>query len=304
VSHPHAVTLNDVSEPATPIGEGGLVSPQIARFAHDPAGTPKVRLRLDLSYDGTDFAGWARQPRSRTVEQVLVDALTTVLRLDEPARVTVAGRTDAGTHATGQVAHVDVPPPDDVAMVARRLAGILPHDVALRAIAVAPNEFNARFSALGRRYIYRVDDGTPNPLRRRDTVSWSRRLDTDAMRAAAQGLVGKHDFSAYCKPRQGATTIRTLHQLDASRDADSVVIITAYADAFCRHQVRSMVGALLAVGENRRPVDWPVEVMQTQVRDSLVNVAPASGLTLVAVDYPPDDELAGRAVLTRQRRAY
>jgi tRNA pseudouridine38-40 synthase len=139
-------------------------------------------------------------------------------------------------------------------------------------------------------------------LRRRDTVAWPRALDPVAMHDAAQALVGRHDFAAYCRPREGATTIRTLHQLDVSRDLDDVVIITAFADAFCRHQVRSMVGALLAVGDGRQPIDWPERVLRVGVRDPLVNVAAAKGLTLVAVDYPADHELAARAALTRQRR--
>lgn len=284
---------NETDEPAAPVGDGGL-----------------IRLRLELSYDGTDFSGWAPQPEMRTVARVVEDALTTVLRLDETPVLTVAGRTDAGVHATGQVAHVDVPGPDgslapsaiDVALAGRRLAGVLPADIRLRALQIAPEGFHARFSALGRRYVYRVTDGVSNPLRRRDTVSWSRPLDVDAMNDAAQGLLGKHEFAAYCRPRAGATTIRELRELGISRDPESVVLVAAHADAFCYSQVRSMVGALLAVGEGRRPVDWPAEVLRSGVRNSLVNVAPAHGLTLVGVDYPPDDQLAARAVHTRQRR--
>jgi tRNA pseudouridine38-40 synthase len=291
---------NETDKPATPSGESGL-----------------VRLRLDLSYDGSDFSGWARQPDLRTVAQVIEDALATVLRLDEAPSLAVAGRTDAGVHATGQVAHADVPAPDgsdgsdgpssiDVALAARRLAGVLPNDVVLRALHVAPAGFHARFSALGRRYVYRVNDAIVNPLRRRDTVSWSRPLDVDAMQQGATGLVGEHDFAAYCRPREGATTIRTLHAVEVRRDTDGVVLIAAHADAFCRHQVRSMVGALLAVGEGRQSVGWPAEVLRSRIRDSVVhvvNVAPAHGLTLVAVDYPPDHELEIRASRTRQRRA-
>jgi tRNA pseudouridine38-40 synthase len=267
-------------------------------------------LRLDLSYDGTEFSGWARQPQLRTVAQVVEDALTTVLRLDAPPTLTVAGRTDAGVHAIGQVAHVDVPargdaasePPINVAVVARRLSGVLPEDVRLHTLQIAPPGFHARFSALGRRYLYRVADGFSNPLRRRDTASWSRPLDVNAMNTAARGLLGEHDFAAYCRPREGSTTIRTLRELAVTRDAEGIVLIAAHADAFCHNQVRSMVGALLAVGEARRPPDWPAEVLRAGVRDSLVNVAPAHGLTLTAVDYPPDEELATRASLTRQRR--
>jgi tRNA pseudouridine38-40 synthase len=261
-----------------------------------------VRLRIDVAYDGTDFAGWARQPGQRTVEDTLAAAITMVLRLSEPAALTVAGRTDAGVHALGQVAHVDLPADTDPPALARRLAGVLPPDVVVRSVAVAPDGFDARFAALGRRYRYRVSDGPIDPLRRRDTLAWPRPLDPDAMTAAGAALVGEHDFAAYCRPREGATTIRTLRCLAATRDPDGAVVVAAEADAFCHNQVRAMVGALLAVGDGRRPVEWPGEVLAARVRDSAVTVAPAHGLTLVGVDYPPDDELAARVLTTRARR--
>ena len=166
----------------------------------------------------------------------------------------------------------------------------------------APAGFDARFSALGRRYVYRVTDGVADPLRRRDTLTWPRPLDVEAMHAAAAGLLGEHDFAAFCRPREGATTIRTLRAPGLARDAERVVIvIAADADAFCHNQVRSMVGALLAVGETSPAVDWPAEVLQAEVRDSLVNVAPPHGLTLVASTIPARRMLA-RAIQTRRRR--
>jgi len=278
-------TRNASNEPASPSGDGGF-----------------VRLRIDLAYDGTEFSGWARQPGLRTVQQVVEDAITTVLRLADPAQLTVAGRTDAGVHAAGQVAHLDLPKaPEALDALPRRLTSLLAEDVVIRAVTVAPPGFDARFAALGRRYAYRLTDASPDPLRRRDTVAWGRPLDAEAMDTAAQSLVGEHDFAAYAKPRTGATTIRTLHELSVRRDPDAVVV-TAHADAFCHNQVRSMVGALLAVGEGRRPVEWPGEVLAAGVRDSAVRVAPAHGLTLVAVDYPPDSELATRVTQTRRRR--
>ncbi len=275
----------DTDEAAAPTGDGGL-----------------RRFRLDLRYDGTDFSGWARQPGRRTVQETLESALQTVLRLADPASLTVAGRTDAGVHAIGQVAHVDLPSEVVGGDLARRLQGVLPPDVSVRAVAEAADGFDARFAALRRRYRYRVADGSLNPLRRHDTVRWRRPLDVGLMHTAATGLLGEHDFAAYCRPREGASTIRTLLQLDVARDAEAVVVIEAAADAFCHNQVRAMVGALLAVGDGRRPVGWPAEVLAAGVRNSAVTVAPPHGLTLVAVEYPPDDELALQAQRTRRRR--
>jgi tRNA pseudouridine38-40 synthase len=275
----------DNDEPAAPSGGGGL-----------------VRLRLDLGYDGTEFSGWARQPGLRTVEETLARAVATALRLPDVPQLTVAGRTDAGVHATGQVAHVDVPEVAELDTLPRRLAGLLPADVVVRRVTVAAPGFDARFSASGRRYRYRVTDLPPDPLRRRDTVAWPRPLDAPAMDEAAAGLVGEHDFAAYCRPREGATTVRTLRGLRVEREPDGVVVATVEADAFCHNQVRAMMGALLAVGEGRRPTPWPGEVLRAGIRDSAVAVAPPHGLTLVHVDYPPADELAAQAARTRRIR--
>ena len=272
--------------PADPTGDGGL-----------------CRLRLDVGYDGTDFSGWARQPGRRTVEGVLAEAVATAVGLGVPPAIVVAGRTDAGVHASGQVAHVDVPCDVDVARLALRLRGLLAADVVLRAVAVAPAGFDARFSALARAYRYRISDGPPDPLRRRDTLTWRRPLDAAVMHAAAQRLLGEHDFAAYCRPRPGGTTVRTLQRLDVTRDDSSgIVTVEAQADAFCHNQVRAMVGALLAVGDGRRPVDWPRQVLDAGVRDSAVTVAPPHGLTLQRVDYPPDDQVGERTAITRARR--
>jgi tRNA pseudouridine38-40 synthase len=275
-----------------------------------------IRLRLDLAYDGTDFSGWARQPRRRTVQQALEDALATVLRLPAPPVLTVAGRTDAGVHARHQVAHLDLhldhlppghpqhpgPAAPDVEPLRRWLAGLLPDDVVVSRLAVAPAGFDARFAALSRRYCYRLVDGVPDPLRRRDSLQVRRPLDEVRMHDAARRLLGEHDFAAYARPRPGSTTIRTLRRLEVSRPESSVVEVTAEADAFCHHQVRAMVGALLAVGEGRRDADWPARVLAAGVRDSAVTVVASRGLTLVAVEYPPDDELAARVARTRNVR--
>ena len=235
----------------------------------------------------------------------LEEALARVLR--RPAALTVAGRTDAGVHATGQVAHTDVPRTvweKQRPRLVRRLRGVLPPDIAVRSVEEAPPEFDARFGALRRHYAYRLTDADsgPPPLRRADTVGWPRRLDADAMAAAAGRLLGLHDFAAFCRHREGATTIRTLVTLAVTREADLVTVRTS-ADAFCHSMVRSLVGALTAVGEGRRPPEWPAALLSRTERSSEVPVVPAGGLTLVAVDYPPDDELAARAEVTRALRS-
>jgi tRNA pseudouridine38-40 synthase len=277
-------------EPVSPPTGGGLVRSPDA-----------VRLRLDLAYDGTDFSGWARQTDRRTVQETIAQALATILHLEAAPRLTVAGRTDAGVHASAQVAHVDLATAVDPDRLRRRLGRILPADVVVRSVTVAPEGFDARFAAVGRRYRYRVTDSTPDPLRRRDTLHWPRPLDAAAMDEAAAGLVGEHDFAAYCRPRKDASSVRTLHRLAVAR-GDDVLVVDAHGDAFCHNQVRAMVGALLAVGDGRRPVPWPREVLLAGVRDPAVTVAPPHGLTLVGVDYPPDEQLAARAAVTRARR--
>jgi tRNA pseudouridine38-40 synthase len=223
-----------------------------------------------------------------------------------PVELTVAGRTDAGVHATGQVAHCDVPRAswaEQEHRLVRRLRGVLPADIAVSSVVEAPADFDARFAALARHYVYRLTDAPsgPPPLRRADTVGWPRTLDADAMALATGLLLGEHDFAAYCRRREGATTIRTLLALDVVRDGD-LVLISASADAFCHSMVRSLVGALLAVGEGRRLPEWPAGLLERTERANDVPVAPPYGLTLVAVDYPADDELAARALITRARR--
>jgi tRNA pseudouridine38-40 synthase len=231
---------------------------------------------------------------------VLEDTMSMVLR--EDVRLTVAGRTDAGVHASGQVAHCELA--EIPSSFPARLARALPPDVRVRSVRPAPPGFDARFSALRRHYAYRVCDRPwdADPLRRRDTVAWPRPLDLARLEEAAALLLGEHDFAAFCKRREGATTIRELQRLAWSRGADGVLTAAVAADAFCHSMVRSLVGALLTVGEGRRPVDWPASLLASRSRESAVTVAPANGLTLVRVDYPPDEELAARAELTRNMR--
>lgn len=288
-----------MTEPATDSG-GGLVH---------------VRLRLDIAYDGTEFAGWATQAGQRTVAGVIDDALSTVFRT--PVLTRAAGRTDSGVHATGQVAHVDVPAEaihhayprtvrpgtGEFAPLVRRLGRLLPEDVRIRDIARAAAGFDARFSALRRHYVYRLTTAPygVEPQQARFVTAWPRPIDVDAMAGAAQVLVGLHDFAAFCRHRDGATTIRELQRLDCVRDGD-LISVHVSADAFCWNMVRSLVGALLAVGEHRRDAMWCAALLTSTHRSSDYTAAPARGLTLVGVDYPPDDELAARNLVTRDVR--
>lgn len=294
--------------------------------AADPTGTAtgSVRLRLDLSYDGTDFHGWAAQPGQRTVQGELEQALGRIARV--PVRVTVAGRTDTGVHARGQVCHLDLPPGVLATLPGRsdrtpaqalvtRLAGVLPSDVVVHVAREVPASFDARFGALWRRYRYRISDGPAvhDPLRR-DVLRHRAALDVGAMDAASRALLGEHDFLSYCRPREGATTIRTLQELrwerpGAGRADEGLVVATVVADAFCHHMVRSLVGALIGVGEGRREQDWPARVLAARTREAATRdgvgaapLCPPQGLTLEHVAYPPDEELAARAALARARR--
>ncbi|MFF8949797.1 tRNA pseudouridine(38-40) synthase TruA [Streptomyces sp. NPDC014940] len=268
-----------------------------------------VRIRLDLSYDGTDFHGWAKQAGGRrTVQGEIEDALRTVTRSKETYELTVAGRTDAGVHARGQVAHVDLPAglwAEHREKLLKRLAGRLSKDVRVWRLAEAPAGFNARFSAVWRRYAYRVTDnpGGVDPLLRGHVLWHDWPLDVDAMNEAARALVGEHDFAAYCKRREGATTIRTLQELSLVRGADGVVTATVRADAFCHNMVRSLIGALLFVGDGHRGPEWPGKVLAAGVRDSAVHVVRPHGLTLEEVGYPADELLAARNKEARNKRS-
>ncbi|SCG14135.1 tRNA pseudouridine38-40 synthase [Micromonospora echinofusca] len=268
----------------------------------------RTRLRLDVAYDGSGFSGWAAQPTRRTVAGVLVETLDLVLGAGTATGLTVAGRTDAGVHASGQVCHVDLPSAvwrEQDGRLLRRLARLLPTDVRVRAMTEVPADFDARFSATFRRYEYRVTDAPwgAEPLRRHEVLAWPKPLDLTALNAAAAGLVGEHDFAAYCRRKEHATTLREVTRLDWRRDPDGILVATVQADAFCQAMVRSLVGAMLVAGDGRRPVEWPGSLLARRERSSEVTVAPAHGLTLVAVGYPEDPaEYARRAEATRQLR--
>ncbi|MFC3449946.1 tRNA pseudouridine(38-40) synthase TruA [Amycolatopsis speibonae] len=274
---------------------------------------------MDVSYDGTDFSGWARQPGRRTVQGVLEEALAKQPPgASVPKSVVVAGRTDAGVHAAGQVVHVDASPLagktrsgrleldeqgiPDLGRMRYRWNRYLPGDVRVLDARVAAPGFDARFSAVRRHYRYRVSDAPwgVDPLRRHDTLAWGRPLSIDAMNEASAALLGLQDFAAFCKQREGGTTIRELQKLVWKRTGPHAVEVDVSADAFCHSMVRSLVGALLLVGDGRRPQAWPGDLLESRTRDSAV--APAHGLTLMAVDYPPDTELAARADQTRAMR--
>ena len=278
-----------------------------------------TRLRLDIAYDGTDFLGWAKQPGLRTVQGELESALATVLR-DSTVALTVAGRTDAGVHATGQVAHLDLTDAqlarlakphgrgakamEPALALRKRLNGIagLKSDIHVRAASVAPDGFDARFSPLFRRYEYRVADGsaTRDPLLRRHTVWYPAALDLDAMNESARELLGLHDWAAYCRPREGATTIRELQEFSWRRDETGVLIAGLKADAFCHSMVRALVGASVSVGERKLSGERLLGIRGEAQRSSEFKVMPAHGLTLVEVGYPED--VAARAAQTRARR--
>jgi len=275
---------------------------------------PYVRIRIDLSYDGSDFHGWAVQPELRTVQGEVHRALAMALRLPQ-VWVTCAGRTDTGVHARGQVIHLDVEetvlaasagraqlPPAEA--LVRKLNGILDADVRVQTARVVPDAFDARFSALWRRYAYRVADGPAayDPLTRNHVLHWPRPLDLAAMNLAAADLLGLNDYTSFCKAREGATSIRRVERLTWERDERGLATMTVLADAFCHSMVRALVGCLLAIGEGRRDVPWAGEMLARATRSSDIHIASARGLTLEEVGYPSDDELADRLLVTRARR--
>jgi len=282
-----------------------------------------TRFRLDIAYQGTDFNGWAIQPGQRTVQGELEAALATIFRrYGETPHLVVAGRTDAGVHALGQVAHLDLTdaqvaallkprghqaPTDAGTTLARRLNGIFGPvpDVVVTGASEAPPGFDARFSAIWRRYEYRVADSASlrDPLQRHRTSWLPAELDLDTMDRAAVSLLGLHDFASYCKPREGSTTIRTLQNFGWRRDPDGVLVASVQADAFCHSMVRALVGGCVTVGEGKLDVADLATLRDERRRTSAFRVMPARGLTLIQVGYPEDVGLAIRAEQTRALRS-
>jgi tRNA pseudouridine38-40 synthase len=273
-----------------------------------PQGSGLLRIRVDLAYDGSQFSGWAAQPGRRTVQGELQTAFARVLRVPD-ARIVVAGRTDAGVHSLGQVCHADIPeqwwPGGE--LCARRLNAVLPPDVRVRACAPAPPGFHARFSAQHRRYHYLISDsGRLDPRARNAVLLRRRALDAALMHRAGQALVGEHDFSAFCRARPGASAVRTVLSLSVSRTRDPrdprLLGVDIAADAFCHSMVRSIVGALMAVGEGRLAPAELADILAARLRTPKVPTAPAHGLALVEVGYPSDADLAEQARRARRYR--
>ena len=269
-----------------------------------------VRWRLDLGYDGTNFSGWATQPGRRTVQGELESWIRRILRLDEPVQLVCAGRTDAGVHARVQVAHVDLGSMliIDGAALSRRLNKVLGGDCVIRRITAAPPGFDARFAAIWRRYVYRLSDGgvPPDPLYRSQIAQLNAEVDLDRLNEESATLVGLRDFGAFCRRRDGASTIRNLLELAARRVPSGpmagVIECTVRADAFCHAMVRSLIGALVAVATGQRDHEWLAAITERGVRDSSIIVMPATGLTLEEVGYPADHELAARVLEARALR--
>ncbi len=289
--------------------------------APDSGGGGFLRLRLDLAYDGGPFNGWAVQPGLRTVQGVVEEALALLVR--RPVRVTVAGRTDAGVHARGQVVHLDLSEAEWLALprgheldpavaLLRRLRGALGRGlgalsgaIEVHRVSVAPEGFDARFSALWRRYSYRIADGPAlwDPLGRTSTLWHKERLDVGLLNEGAAQLLGLQDFRSYCKPREGATTIRELQRFDFSRGSDGVIVATVQADAFCHNMVRSLVGSALFVGEGAESPGWLLDRLLARQRDAKSVLAAPHPLVLEEVAYPSVSQLLARAELTRARRS-
>ncbi|WP_309132113.1 tRNA pseudouridine(38-40) synthase TruA [Brevibacterium sp.] len=280
-----------------------------------------TRFRIDLGYQGSDFHGWAKQPQLRTVQGTLEEGLVRIT--GEQVGTVVAGRTDAGVHARRQVVHIDLTDAAVEKLIARsnrtsqaallsRLRGVLTigghQDLVIHAVTEVPEDFDARFSALWRAYRYRLADDRSfiDPLLIAVTPRHKGELDAEAMAEAAREAQGLHDFLPFCKPRQGATTIRTLHEFEVDRDQEAVITIDLRADAFCHHMVRALVGGLIKVGTGAWPVTRPAELLAEA--DAGVGaqvpmfVTPPHGLVLTEVGYPAPEFYASRAVQTMARR--
>ena len=265
------------------------------------------RLRIDIAYDGTAFFGWATQPDQRTIQDLVEEAVARISRGDVES--VVAGRTDAGVHATGQVIHIDLPDAvfaDGLTYrdLRYKLNRILDEDVRIMEISDAPKGFHARFSALRRIYTYKILDNNEviAPLSRYDVAPWYRPLDVDLMNKASALVLGHHDFAAFCKFKEGGTTLRSLEKYQWHRDSAGLLIAEVVADAFCYSMVRNLVGAVVCVADGRKDPSWMAELLANKERVSDSLVFPARGLSLTRVEYPSNDELLDRARVTIGKR--
>ncbi|MEY2851058.1 MAG: hypothetical protein RJA96_929 [Actinomycetota bacterium] len=260
-----------------------------------------LRLRIDLSYDGTNFSGWATQPDRRTIQDLVEKAIGTITQTKIES--IVAGRTDAGVHAAGQVIHVDVPDSINLDEIAYKLNRILDEDIRIMRVSIAPEAFHARFSALRRKYTYKIlDKNLPiPPINRYDIASWYRPLEAELMNSASSLVLGHHDFAAFCKFKEGGTTLRTLEEFHWERQGE-LLVATVVADAFCYSMVRNLVGAVVCVADGRKEASWMGELLANKERVSDSLVFPARGLTLTSVEYPTNDQLLERAKVTIGKR--
>jgi tRNA pseudouridine38-40 synthase len=269
------------------------------------------RLRLDLAYDGTDFHGWASQVDLRTVQNVLEDALQQVVSAphsDKRIQTVCAGRTDTGVHAAQQVVQFDISNDEYANLVRhanltpeeallRRLRGVLPDDINVYSATTVTNDFHARFSALSRTYMYKIidDQRFMHPIFRLDTFFARHKLDLHAIQEAAKPLLGEHDFSAFARVRADQSPVRTLFKFDWAKkpldfapfsdDEPYYIEVTVQANAFLHNMVRSLVAALLFVGEHRMPAEWLHEKLLSGQREGKTGPVDARGLTLVGVEY-------------------
>jgi tRNA pseudouridine38-40 synthase len=236
-----------------------------------------------LAYDGTGFRGWARQPRVRTVQGVLEEALSTVLR--SVPILSVAGRTDAGVHARGQVVSLPLDEPVPLSRLQGSVNGMLAPEIVILSARSAPDGFDARRSATAREYRYRIDTGpVPDPFTARFVWHRPGNLSATPMRSGARLLVGQHDFASFCRPPEAGGTVRDLQRLAVSRRGSRLEVL-ARANAFCHQMVRSLVGTLVAVGEGRLDPDAIRAILGAADRNAAGPVAPPHGLTLERVVY-------------------
>jgi tRNA pseudouridine38-40 synthase len=278
-----------------------------------PANPPvdgRFRYRIDLAYDGTDFYGFSKQSAHRTVAGELLSGLVKIFgEDDEDFRMRVAGRTDAGVHAQAQVAHLDLTPEQLKRVrrghgVAERLNKIIDSDVRVTAFEEADPGFHARFSALSRRYRYSIADRsvTPNPMTSRYMLEILWNLEVAPMIEVAKEFMGLRDFRAFCKERDGTTTIRELREISVKRRPNGVIDIEVEADAFCHNMVRSVVGALMSAGSGRTTAKEVRKALKGQRNEHAYKVQAPQGLTLIKISYPAKSKLGAQAELTQRMR--